>query len=314
MPCYTPLKGWKDPITGGLKFSQKGSSQKMEVACGQCLGCRIDHRIMWAVRIVHESSLYSDKHGNSWITLTYREPNEGTDEQIRKGHYVPQNYSLRPDDVTRFFKRLRRENEHKIRYFYCGEYGSENQRPHYHICLFNHSFKDQELFTDNEGIRSYTSRSLERLWPYGYSTVGELNYKTAAYTAGYIFSKITGDRAKNHYLRCDENGEAYWLLPEFIRMSTGRKKPGGLGAKFYEKFKTDIFPSDSTPVPGHGTVQLVPRYYHTILKNTDTDTYELVKTLRKEFMSAHKADFTPARLRDKYICARAKESRNERNL
>ncbi len=97
-------------------------------------------------------------------------------------------------------------------------------------------------------------------------------------------------------------------------MSTGRGKPSGLGAKFYERYSTDIFPSDETPVPGHGTVQLVPRYYQNILQSTDPDTLELVKELRKNFIEAHRADFTPERLRDKYICARAKENTIKRNL
>ncbi len=97
-------------------------------------------------------------------------------------------------------------------------------------------------------------------------------------------------------------------------MSTGRGKPSGLGAKFYEKYSKDIFPSDETPVPGYGTVQLVPRYYQDILQSKDPDTLELVKELRKNFMQAHCADFTPERLRDKYICARAKQSQLKRAL
>ncbi len=315
MPCYTPLKGYKDPISGGLTFNKKGTAQTLEVACGQCLGCRIDHRIMWAIRIVHESYLHADQYGNSWVTLTYRDPSECTDQQLKDGHYVPSNFSLRPEDVSKFIRALRKRNsDHKIRYFYCGEYGDENGRPHYHVCLFNHSFNDQQLFKDDEGVYTYTSPSLDAVWPFGFSTVAELNFQTASYTAGYCFKKITGKRAKEHYLRCDENGEAYWLLPEYIRMSTGRGKPCGIGAKFYEKYKGDIFPSDESPVPGYGTTQLVPRYYQTILESEDPGTLELVKKLRQTYYEAHKADFAPDRLRAKYACARARENRQIRQL
>lgn len=97
-------------------------------------------------------------------------------------------------------------------------------------------------------------------------------------------------------------------------MSTGRKKPCGLGAEFYEKYKKDIFPSDETPVPGHGVVQLVPRYYTSILASQDPATRELVRELRKKFITAHASDFTPERLQDKYINARAKENQLKRNL
>lgn len=312
MPCYTPLQGYKDPVTGGLIF--KKTAQKMEVGCGQCLGCRIDYRNMWAIRIVHEAHMHDSDQGNSWITLTYRDPSQCTDTQYKAGHFIPANYSLRPLDVSKFFRRLRKQNKHKIRYFYCGEYGTENRRPHYHICLFNHSFPDLQKFRDDQGTITWTSPELEELWPYGFSTVGELNYKTAAYTAGYILSKITGDKAADHYLRCDEHGEAYWLLPEYTKMSTGRKAPGGIGAAFYQKYKTDIFPSDCVPVPGHGNVQTVPRYYKDILEGQDPITLKLVKDLRKAFITKHRKDFTPARLRDKYACARARQSRQTREL
>ncbi len=269
---------------------------------------------MWAIRIVHEACMYVDQHGNSWVTLTYRDPDQCNDKQYADGHYIPGDYSLRPTHVSKFIRSLRKKNKQKIRYFYCGEYGDENQRPHYHVCLFNHSFNDQQLFKDEEGLYTYTSPSLESHWPYGFSTVAELNYETASYTAGYCFKKITGKRADEHYLRCDEHGEAYWLHPEYIRMSTGRKKPCGLGASFYEKYKNDMFPSDTTPVPGHGTEQLVPRYYKNILESEDPKTTELVRQLREQFMAAHRADYTPERLRDKYKCARARQKRNQRNL
>ena len=306
MPCYTPLKGYKDRVTGGLTFNKKGTSQTLEVACGQCLGCRLDHALMWACRIVHEASLWNDQQGNCFVTLTYRDPDECTDEQFNNGHFIPADYSLRPSDVSKFIRRLRKSVSHKIRYFYCGEYGDENQRPHYHLCIFNHSFEDQALLKDDEGFYTYTSRSLDLLWPYGFSTVQALNYETAAYTARYALKKITGKKADEHYLRCDEHGEAYWLLPEYIRMSTGRNKPCGLGAGFYEKFSDDIFPSDETPVPGKGIIRKVPRYYQNILQSEDPATLELVKSLRQTFIKHHRADFTAERLRDKYHCAKAR--------
>ncbi len=314
MPCFSPLKGYKDIATGGLTFNKTGTAQALEVACGQCLGCRVDHRTMWAIRICHEAFLYDDQYGNSWATLTYRDPSECTAKQLKNGHYIPEDYSLRPSDVSKFVRALRKQNPQKIRYFYCGEYGDENQRPHYHICLFNHSFDDQTLFYDEEGLVTYTSPSLEKLWPHGFSTVAPLTFRNASYTAGYSLKKITGKRAVDHYLRCDQYGEAYWILPEFIRMSTGRKAPCGLGAGYYAKYKKDFFPSDESPVPGHGVVQLVPRYYTNILASEDPDTRQLISELRHAFITSHAEDFTPERLRDKYINARAKQNQLTRNL
>ncbi len=297
MPCYTPLKGYKDPITGGLTFNKTGTAQKLEVACGQCFGCRVDYALMWTIRITHEAYLHADDHGNSWVTLTY-DP-----------EYLPADLSLRPSDVSKFIRALRKQNpDHKIRYFYCGEYG-ELGRPHYHLCIFNHSFNDLQLWEDDEGLYTYTSRTLEKLWPHGFSTVCELSYRTAAYTAGYIFEKITGKKALEHYLRCDDYGVAFWILPEYVRMSTGNKNPPcGLGAGFYEKFQTDIFPADISPVPGKGNMQQVPRYYQNILQSENPRQLELVKELRQTFLREHREDFTPQRLRDKYQCARARQN------
>ncbi len=311
MPCFTPLKGYKDPISGGLTFKKTGTAQEMEVACGSCLGCRLDHALMWAIRIVHESFLHLDDQGNCFVTLTYRDAHECTTEQFRKRQYIPDDYSLRPSDVQKFIRRLRKATPHKIRYFYCGEYGDENQRPHYHICLFNHQFNDQKMWKDDEGFYTYTSETLQHLWPYGFSTVQALNFETAAYTARYSLKKITGKQAHEHYLRCDSDGVAYWLLPEYIRMSTGRNKPCGLGAGFYEKFTDDIFPSDEVPVPGKGIIKKVPRYYQNILQSEDPSQLELVKSLRQIFIKHHRADFTPERLRDKYHCAKARQTKRK---
>ncbi len=315
MPCYTPLEGFKDILTGGLTFKKLGTAQTLTVACGQCLGCRVDHCLMWSIRIIHEASLYLDFHGNSWVTLTYREPSTCTQKQYKDGEHIPSDGSLRPSHMQKFIRSLRDANkDHKIRYFYCGEYGDENERPHYHICIFNHTFNDQYLWKDDEGLYTYTSAELQKHWPYGFTTVAPLTLWNAAYTAGYIFKKITGKKAYEHYLRSDQFGEVYWLLPEYIRMSTGRKYPCGIGADFYAKFKSDIFPRDLSPVPGYGQKELVPRYYSNILAEQNPAMLEAVKETRQAFIKLHAADFTPERLRDKYICAKAKQSQQKRPL
>jgi len=92
-------------------------------------------------------------------------------------------------------------------------------------------------------------------------------------------------------------------------MSTGRKKPCGLGAGFYEQFTDDIFPSDEVPVPGKGIIRKVPRYYQNILQTRDPAMLEQIKKIRQIFKKKHKADYTPERLHDKYICAQARQTK-----
>ena len=265
---------------------------------------------MWAVRIVHEASLHVDNCGNCFVTFTYRGKDECNRQQIAKQHYVPEDYSLNKKHFQKFIKRLRKHFPQKIRYFHCGEYGDENLRPHYHACLFNCSFDDMVVEKSEQGITSYSSPTLQKIWPYGFCTIGELNYDTAAYTAGYILKKINGRQALETYLRSDQYGVAYWVVAPYITMSL---KPG-IGAKFYEKYKDDFFPSDESPVPGKGIINKVPRYYETILADENPQLLKVVKDVRQKFIKAHGDDFTPERLRAKYECQKARQISKSRTL
>lgn len=306
MACYSPLKGWKNLETGGIQFNRQNAGEKMEVACGQCLGCRTDRVSMWAMRLTHEAAMHEDSFGNCFVTLTYRDKDACTEQQYIEGHYMPEDGSLRKDHPRNFVKRLRKKFPQKIKFFTCGEYGEKTWRPHYHLCLFNIRFDDLVVFKDVEGMVTYESETLAKLWPYGFTTVSDLTYDSAAYTAGYCLKKITGLQAQEHYLRCDDYGVAYWLQPEFVTMSL---KPA-IGKRWYEKFKDDVFPSDETPIPGTGRIsKKVPRYYETILAEENPSLHKVVKDMRQKFIAEHGEDFTPERLEDKYKVHKAKNSR-----
>ena len=255
------------------------------MACGQCLGCRLDKSRMWAMRCVHEASLHDE---NCFITLTYEtEPAGG---------------SLVKEHFQKFMKRLRKKIwPKKVRYYQCGEYGDELGRPHYHAILFGLDFEDKELIGENDGQRLYTSEMLAKTWGHGFVTIGEVTFESCAYVARYVLKKVTGKNADDHYLRCDEYGVAYWLEPEYTTMS---RKPG-IGKDWYEKYKDDVFPSDEVPVPGSGVFKSVPRYYEEILKSEDVDSYEEIKRIRKAFYFAHGDEYTPERLMDKYKVKKA---------
>lgn len=268
----------------------------MTVACGGCLGCRLDRSRTWAMRIVHEAQLYDD---NCFVTLTYSPENLPKDGSLDKTHF------------QKFMKRLRKHfSPRKIRYYHCGEYGAELQRPHYHACLFNLHFPDQQLFQERDGNLLFVSETLNQLWPYGFSTIGDLTFESAAYCARYVLKKITGDQAHDHYLRWDENGEAYWLQPEYTTMS---RRPG-IGKDWYEKYKSDVFPSDEVPVPGSGVYKKAPRYYEQILEAEDPQTFEAIKEKRQQFRRENADEYAPDRLRSKYIIAKAKRDMLKRGL
>ena len=152
--------------------------------CGQCIGCRIDRSRQWAARCVHEAQLHTD---NCFLTLTYAD------------EHLPKHNSVSVKELQLFMRYLRRAiYPTKVRFFACGEYGDQFNRPHYHIALFGYDFPDKELFTKRRANNLYISETLNKIWGKGHCSIGELNYQSAAYIARYVVKKINGDRAFEH--------------------------------------------------------------------------------------------------------------------
>lgn len=207
-------------------------------------------------------------HENScFITLTF-----SPEELNKRGN--PDSLDVR--DFQLFMKRLRKKHSHKIRFFHCGEYGEKNQRPHYHALIYNHDFPDRKLFKERKNIKLYTSKELEELWPYGFSTIGDVTFQSAAYVARYIMKKQKGDKAEEHYTNIDSTtGEVTTIEPEYCTMS---RKPG-IGYDWFQKYKTDVYPRDVCIINNHEVKP--PRYYDTLLTQEELDE---VKKKRKEKM------------------------------
>lgn len=264
--CYTPIE-----ISPKLKnyngIKQKSDSPiTLTVPCGQCIGCRLNRAEGWASRMMHEAQLHEH---NSFITLTYDNNN------------IPPNGSLAPNDVTLFLKRLRKSlGRKKILYYYCGEYGENFSRPHYHIALFNHDFHTDRLpHRKTQSGEVYRSPTLERLWPHGFSEIGNLEYDSARYVAGYIQKKVNGKKAHEHYTKLDQSsGELTLLAPEFARMS---RRPA-IGLNWIQQYHSDIYNYDLCQV---GTKQLrPPPYYDKWLKKTDEQKFTEIKLSREASM------------------------------
>lgn len=239
MPCYSPLKAYRSKRCNPsgkrpIVFQRKDAfvDLELQVPCGQCIGCRLEKSRQWAVRATHEASLYLR---NCFVTLTY------DDESL------PENSSLDLAAPVAFMKRLRKKYGEGIRSFGCGEYGEKFQRPHYHICLFNHDFPDKKLWQTNNGNKLYVSESLKALWPYGFSTIGPVNFETAAYVARYVTKKITGKKAALHY------GKRQPEKAVCISRNPGLAKP------WFDKFSSDVYPDDFVVV--RGKKMRPPHYY-----------------------------------------------------
>ena len=219
----------------------------------------------WATRMMHEASLHEH---NSFITLTYSDDN------------IPSHGSLAPDHVTLFFKRLRKAlGSKKILYYYCGEYGENFSRPHYHIALFGYDFSNDRIpHRKTQSGEVYRSPLLERLWTYGFSEIGNLEYDSARYIAGYIQKKITGKKANDHYQTINQEGEILPLHPEFARMS---RRPA-IGLNWIKKFPDDIYNYDQCQVGSK--VLRPPPYYDKWLKKHDEQRFTEIKISREASM------------------------------
>lgn len=112
----------------------------------------------------------------------------------------------------------------------------------------------------------YISNELQQLWPYGFSTIGDVTFESAAYCARYVMKKVTGEAAVDHYNYVDkETGEIIEIAPEYCTMSRGRKTGDGLGGSWFRKYKSDVYPHDYVVVRDKIKVK-PPRYYDTLLE------------------------------------------------
>lgn len=196
--------------------------EKLTVPCNKCIECEMQRADEFALRCVLEAKSYKK---NCMLTLTY------------KNNPI----SLNKRDLQLFLKRLRKKVG-SVRYFACGEYGSKGLRPHYHIILFGYSPPDLEHFFDRNNNPVYKSKEIEKLWNLGFISVGELNFKTAKYTAKYL-------QKLNH---CPDG-----CLKPFLCMSL---KPG-IGYDYFIKHYDEIIKNDG--IYYQGKKYKIPKYFMT---------------------------------------------------
>jgi hypothetical protein len=303
MPCYKPITGYQVPSAkaNGKKaivFSFQPNAEPIQLPCQKCIGCRLEKSRQWAVRCVHESQMHKE---NCFVTLTYADKHMPSDHSLHKRHH------------QLFIKKLRKRfAEKRIRYFMCGEYGSEEntKRPHYHLCLFGIDFPDKVIYSATGENTLYMSKILDDLWQKGLSTIGELNFATAAYTARYCMKKIDGEMAEDHYLYIDETGHHHKLQPEYVAMS---RRPG-IGKTWFDKYKNDVYPTDE--VISNGMPAKPPKYYDYIHENNSPELMEQIKEIRNtKRKNKDVEEYLDKRLAQKETCKQAKyKTSNKRTL
>lgn len=207
------------------------------VPCGKCLACRIAKRREWSMRILHEM----DSHEKaSFVTLTY------SDE------HIPPNASLDKAELQKFFKRLRKNAKkvyellgkevQKIRYFACGEYGDQTERPHYHIILFGLGLTeiDKSIVMDSWSYADWSVSTIRD------KSFGLVELDSIRYVAQYIDKKLSGEEAEKEY---DRRGRE----PVFRLLSLG------LGSNYIDRNAEQVEASQKITI--QGIPQTIPRYY-----------------------------------------------------
>lgn len=269
------------------------------------------------MRCVHESKKHDQ---NAFITLTYSPA------------HLPPGGTLVKKDFQDFMKRLRKSlGRQRVSFFHCGEYGDDPSdvahlprsvvtnrgtvlgRPHYHALLFGHDFMDKTPWKKSHtGDQIYISSTLEKLWGKGQCTTGAVTEQTAAYTAGYIFKKINGDEADQHYRLCLTTGGFIELQSEYITMS---RRPA-IGADWIDTFQDEVYHHDSIIFRGHETKP--PRFYDKQLKRKDEALFELTKHERTfkrlDATESSKANARQSRLKIREEVTHAKISQFKRAL
>jgi hypothetical protein len=279
MACYHPLSAYRCS-DGSVVFHEKARFKIvaiMSLPCGQCIGCRLERSRQWAMRCMHEASLYDQ---NAFLTLTYA-PDK-----------IPPNNSLRYRDYQLFMKKLIKRYERPIRFFMCGEYGTHTVRPHYHALLFNFDFPDKVYHSKtSQGELLFSSKSLDKIWGLGHCMIGAVTFESAAYVARYCVSKRTGHGAADYYSSLDlETGEIISRVPEFAHMSL---KPG-IGRPWLDKFGSDVYPHDYVIV--RGVKVKPPKYYDDLYERENPDELDFIKAQREFDAALNAADNTWERL------------------
>ena len=191
MICEKPYIRTPTGVNKIQLLSEAGREAATPFACGKCFPCRLNKQRMITGRIMMENQFHDH---SLFCTFTYAD------------EYLPEDKSVHHSEVKNYVRRLKRKGL-KFRYFFTGEYGDENQRPHYHSIMFGTSPEDCNIMHD--------------VWGKGRTAYGHVTPASARYVAGYAFKNMLREDDK----RLDGR------KPEFHCSS---RDPKGIGTQFLE--------------------------------------------------------------------------------
>ena len=147
--------------------------------CGQCLQCRINDTRAWFVRS-HFELKKLDRPFHYFLTLTYNDDN------------LPEDGLCKKDHLKKFLNNLNTSYGLHLRYYACADYGSINNRCHYHAILLSE--------------KKITHKMVDNIWKKGFSCLKECNTNNIKYTLRYTVKKKPFDSKDPAYFRLISKG------------------------------------------------------------------------------------------------------------
>lgn len=211
----------------------------LTVPCGKCIHCKIQRRKEWSIRMLHELDSW-DKA--SFVTLTYDDKHLPISPVGKIGPIQYPWPTLQKAELQKFFKRLRKNYDGKIKYFACGEYGDCFQRPHYHSILFGLglSRSDRDTVMASWPFCDWENREIRD------GSFGIAEPDSIRYVAQYIDKKYDNDEAYKYY-------HMYGREPVFRLISQG------LGKEYIYKNAEQL--TTNGYLTHNSIPQSIPRYY-----------------------------------------------------
>lgn len=213
-------------------------SQHKTVPCGRCILCLKRKRDEWTIRLLEETKV---ARSGLFVTLTYNEEFVPWGENER---------TLCKTDLRNYLKRLRisqqryiifkHPTEYKqimedwpIRFFATGEYGTEKERPHYHILLYN-------IY---HGCRGYVVQSWQKnKEQIGNVHIGQIELRSIRYGVSDMINRINQEKGKE------------------TSFNTMSKKPG-IGSCYIDKNRQMHIARDLPTMVVNGVTVKLPRFY-----------------------------------------------------
>lgn len=197
------------------EFYELGTYSK----CGCCEQCNAEKANNWVVRNYYEAKSHEKI---AFVTLTY------------KNNPI----ILLKKDLKDFIKRLRRRleyhNNEKIRFFAAGEYGTLNNRPHFHIIIYNFNDPEKKFLELNKRKNIlYKSDLINEVWGLGRTSYQEFNLHEIPYISLYETPKEKFKRAYKLTMEKAKRLKEIYKSKAF-KISKKRRKQLVAGLKEYE--------------------------------------------------------------------------------